>query len=211
MRHHNDKKYWKNMSRFYTVFARSHSALYRSICGRIAPYLKREMNVLEVACGTGQLSFPLSCRVRLWEATDFSELMIERAKKQASSSRLHFTVQDATSLPYAPQTFDAAVISNALHIMPHPEKVLSEIHRVLKPGGLLFAPTFLHGGKTRSRFGMHLVNMTGFQPYHKWDEQEFIRFLSEHGFAVTEHAVLGGGPAPVCFAAAEKKPVHPSN
>lgn len=211
MKHQSDQKYWKTVSRFYAIFAGSHSALYQNICNRIAPHLTRDMNVLELACGTGQLSFPLSCRVRLWEASDFSEQMISRAKRKTGSSRLHFTVQDANSLPYAPQTFDAAVISNALHIMPHPERVLSEIHRVLKPDGLLFAPTFLHGGKTGSRAGMRLIHMTGFQSYHKWDEQEFIKFLSAHGFTVTEHAVLGGGPAPVCFAAARKKDAHPSD
>lgn len=87
------------------------------------------MNVLELACGTGQLSYPLSGRVRLWEATDFSEAMIAEAKKNNTFRRLHFSVQDATALPYAPESFDAVVISNALHIMPHPEKALSEIRR----------------------------------------------------------------------------------
>ena len=73
--------------------------------------------------------------VRSWEATDFSAEMIRQAKKQVHSSRLHFSVQDATKLPYGPESFDAVVISNALHVMPHPEKALAEAWRVLKPGG----------------------------------------------------------------------------
>ena len=40
------------------------------------------------------------------------------------------SVQLATTLPYAPETFDAVIISNALHIMPAPEKALTEIRRV---------------------------------------------------------------------------------
>lgn len=47
-----------------------------------------------------------------------------------------FSVQDATSLPYTSGTFDAVVISNALHIMPEPEKALKEIRRVLKSGDI---------------------------------------------------------------------------
>ena len=43
-------------------------------------------------------------RVRLWEATDFSENMIVEARKQPRSSRLHFSVQDASALPYAPDS-----------------------------------------------------------------------------------------------------------
>lgn len=52
--------------------------------------------------------------------------------------------------PYDPQkeSFDAVVISNALHIMPHLERVLAEIHRVLKPERLLFVPTFIHSKGT---------------------------------------------------------------
>ena len=69
--------------------------------------------MLELACGTGQLSVPLSPCVRSWEATDFSAEMIRQAKKQVHSSRLHFSVQDATKLPYGPESFDAVVISNA--------------------------------------------------------------------------------------------------
>ena len=42
--------------------------------------------------------------------------MIAEAKKQTGSSRLHFSVQDASRLPYASETFDAVVIANALHI-----------------------------------------------------------------------------------------------
>ena len=52
--------------------------------------------MLELACGTGQLSVPLSPCVRSWEATDFSAEMIRQAKKQVHSSRLHFSVQDTT-------------------------------------------------------------------------------------------------------------------
>lgn len=58
--------------------------------------------------------------------------MIKRAKGKMHSPRLHFSVQDATTLPYASKTFDAVIISNALHSMPYPEKVLSEARRVLK-------------------------------------------------------------------------------
>ena len=61
--------------------------------------------------------------------------MIAQAKLKPRGAGLHFSVQDATSLPYADETFDAVLIANALHIMPRPKKALAEIYRVLKPGG----------------------------------------------------------------------------
>ena len=144
-----NKQFWERFSRHYAGFMRRSQATYQQICKAMHPFLKRDMDVLELACGTGQLSIPLSPCVRSWEATDFSSEMIRQAKKQVYSSRLHFSVQDATKLPYGPESFDAVVISNALHVMPHPEKALAEAWRVLKPGGWLFAPTFVWG-KSRS-------------------------------------------------------------
>ena len=129
--------FWQRMARHYTTVMGRSAPLYREVCSRIRPHLNRDMNVLELACGTGQLSFPLSPYVRLWEATDFSSNMIAEAKRQVASSRLHFSVQDAADLPYAPETFDAVVIANALHILPEPDKAMAEVRRVLKQGGWL--------------------------------------------------------------------------
>lgn len=97
-----NKAFWQRMARSYAPFMKHSEILYREICEKIRLSLSRDMNVLELACGSGQLSFRLAGCVRLWEATDFSENMIVEAKKQPRSSRLHFSVQDATALPYAP-------------------------------------------------------------------------------------------------------------
>ena len=110
-----DLDFWQGMAAHYTKFTRRSAPLYTEICNHIRPHLTRDMNVLELACGTGQLSFPLSPCVRLWEATDASSNMIAEAKKRSGSSRLHFSVRDASCLPYASETFDAVVIANALH------------------------------------------------------------------------------------------------
>ncbi len=203
----NDNKiFWQRFAWAYgPIMEKSSARLYRDICDRIRPELNRDMNVLELACGTGQISFSLSGRVRLWEATDFSEAMIAEAKKKNTSRRLYFSVQDATALPYATESFDAVVISNALHIMPHPEKALSEIRRVLKPNGLLFAPTFVHGEGTGFRARVRLMELVGFRTYHKWDAGAFVEYLSDHGFAIFDQTVLGGSLAPLCCAAAKKE------
>lgn len=205
MRKQANKPFWQRYARLYGPFMRSSKKLYREICIRIRPRLNREMNVLELACGTGQLSFPLARYVRLWEATDFSENMIYEAKKQARSSRLHFSVQDAARLPYRPELFDAVVIANALHIMPDPDMALSEIYRVLKPEGLLFAPTFLRGDSAGFRLRICVMECLGFHTWHRWKEKEFVSYLSGHGFHVLEHEIIGGGLMPLCFAVCRKE------
>ena len=198
--------FWQKIARHYTSMMKHSAPLYREICNRIRRRLTRDMNVLELACGTGQLSVPLSPHVRLWEATDFSPSMIAEAKKRAASSRLHFSVQDAVALPYAPETFDAVVIANALHILPEPDKVMAEIRRVLKPGGWLFAPTFVHGGGRLASLRTRCMERTGFRVYHHWNAGEFISYLSQQGFWVVEQALLGSRALPLCYIACRWTP-----
>ena len=200
-----NKEFWQRTAKSYGSFMKHSWKLYDTICERIRPGLTREMNVLELACGSGQLSFRLAGRVRLWEATDFSENMIVEARKKPRSSRLHFSVQDATALLYAPDSFDAVVISNALHIMPRPELALAEIRRVLKPNGILYAPTFVHGRGTWFRLRTRLLTLAGFKVYSKWTAEGFERFVSVHNFQIRQAALLGGSLAPLCYLEASVK------
>ena len=194
-----NKEFWQRMAKSYGPFMQHSGKLYDAICEKMRPGLTRDMNVLELACGSGQLSFRVAGAVRLWEDTDFSERMIAEARKQPRSSRLHFSVQDATALPYAPDSFDAVVIANALHIMPRPELVLAEISRVLKPNGILYAPTFVHGKGAGFRLRARLLTLAGFKVYSKWTAEGFERFISEHNFQIRQTALLGGSLAPLCY------------
>ena len=199
MRKTDNKAFWQRIAKLYAPFMKGSDRLYAAICDRIRAGLKRDMNILELACGSGQLSLRLSTHVQLWEATDFSENMIREAKKKSCSGRLHFSVQDATNLPYADSSFDAVVIANALHIMPNPERALSEIRRVLKPGGLLYAPTFVHGKGAGFRLRTRLLSLAGFRVYSPWTAGEFVDYISGRGFEVTKTELLGKSLAPLCY------------
>ena len=75
-----DKRFWDRYSKNYSALMRRSERMYLQIHKAIRPFLKRDMDVLELACGTGQLSVPLSPYVRTWEATDFSPEMVTQAK-----------------------------------------------------------------------------------------------------------------------------------
>ena len=201
-----NKPFWERFSPHYAGFMRRSQGTYQQLCKAMRPFLKQDMNVLELACGTGQLSLPLSPYVWSWEATDFSAEMIRQAKKQIHTPQLHFSVQDATQLPYGPERFDAVVISNALHVMPHPEKALAEAWRVLKPGGWLFAPTFVWGKSRSARFRLWFMELSGFRVYHPWNAGELTAYLSRCGYAIVCHQLLGSSLAPLCCLIARKNP-----
>lgn len=199
------KRFWSRWSGRYDQFMRGNEPLYDEIAARMKRRLNRRMDVLELACGTGLISRRLAGSVKSLEATDFAPEMIAEAKKKAGSARLHYSVQDASALPYAAQSFDAVVIANALHIVPDPEAVMGEIRRVLKRGGVLLAPTFVHGEGFGFRLRTKILELAGFRAYHKWNAREFASFICEHGFSVTETALMGSRIAPLCYLEAEQQ------
>jgi len=132
---------------------------YDKVCGYVNPYLSKYMNVLELACGSGKLSFNLSKYTKSWIATDFSKQMIFEARKHGEYENLVFEIADATSLIYTDEKFDCVVIANTLHIMSEPDKAMKEIYRVLKPNGTLFAPIFLWKEEKQSKFKKRLMSI----------------------------------------------------
>ena len=200
-----NKGYWQRLAKIYAPLMESDKKFYNAICGYIRDYLKSDMNVLELACGTGQLSFPLSDCTNSWTATDFSENMIKQAKRRGTTEKLSFCVADATALSYENENFDCVVISNALHIMPEPEKAMQEIRRVLKKDGILYAPTFLWAEKKSSGLRKRLMSITGFKAYKEWNKENFCEFITDYGFTVVKVNLVDGGLAPVGVLIAKKQ------
>ena len=105
-----NKSFWQRFAKLYSPFMeKGNKQLYKDICIHIKSTLNKQMDVLELACGSGQLSFRLASYAKTWEATDFSPNMIAEAKKQISPAELTFSVQDATSLPYTDCRYDVVL------------------------------------------------------------------------------------------------------
>ena len=184
------KDFWDKNAGRYDRFMRKDAAAYERLYELLCPVV-RHKTVLELATGTGLIAKNIVNAAAHIEATDASPEMIIEAKRDNQSAKLHFSVQDMFHLPYADKSFDVAIVSNALHIVPQPEKALVEIRRVLKDDGVLIAPTFTHAensfsGKVRAFF----MKLAGFPLYSRWTSEEYLAFLRQNGWTVQKSTVL---------------------
>ena len=184
------KNFWDKNAGRYDRFMRKDRAAYEEMYALIRSVVKGK-TVLELATGTGLIAKNIVNAAAHIEATDASVEMIAEAKRDNQSAKLHFSVQDMFCLPYADESFDVVIVSNALHIVPQPEKALAEIHRVLRDDGVLIAPTFTHA--ENSFFGnskAFLLKLAGFPLYSRWTSGEYLCFLQQNGWTVRKSDVL---------------------
>jgi len=184
------KNFWDKNAGRYDRFMRKDREAYEKMYALIRPVVKGK-TVLELATGTGLIAKNIVSAAAHIEATDASAEMIAEAKRDTRSAKLHFSVQDMFCLPYAEESFDVVIVSNALHIVPQPEKALAEIRRVLKDDGVLIAPTFTHAensfsGKVKAFF----MKLAGFPLHSRWTSAEYLCFLRQNGWTVRKSAVL---------------------
>ena len=184
------KDFWDRNAGLYDRFMRKDRTAYEMMYEMIQPVV-RHKTVLELATGTGLIARHIVNAAAHIEATDASAEMILEAKRDNRSAKLHFSVRDMFRLPYADKSFDVVIVSNALHIIPQPEKALAEIRRVLKDDGVLIAPTFTHGNSTlRGRLKLFFMKLVGFPLNSRWSSADYLAFLRQNGWTVRKSAVL---------------------
>jgi phosphatidylethanolamine/phosphatidyl-N-methylethanolamine N-methyltransferase len=188
-----ESRFWDRFARFYDLFMKNSSRLYGKIVEQIQAELHPDWVILDLAAGTGLLTLEIASRAQKVYGLDISAAMLEQAQIKARARQLtnvEFRVGDACQLSFAAETFDVVVISNALHVMLEPERVLTEVHRVLKPGGRLIAPTFCHGENRLSRLVSSVMGWSGFKTFQRWSIADFEQFIAVNRFQVLRQEVL---------------------
>lgn len=145
-------------------------------------------SVLDVGCGTGTLAILAKMEVGpagVVHGIDASPEMIARARKKARKQRVDVTFENelAEALPFSDARFDVVTSTIMLHHLPRKVRLqaLSEIRRVLKPGGRVIIVDFQDSGK---RHGMIQHFRRHRHGHVKVDEM--LAAVDDAGFTVTE-------------------------
>lgn len=175
----------------------------------------KNLQILDLGGGMGRLSIPLSSRHRVILA-DLSMGMLRLAGENGSGfERVNC---DAEELCFKDESFDCILIIDLLPHVPNAVKMLAEIRRVLKPGGLLFIdatnsnplwvlnyPRYVNPLRRPARW-LRTVMGGGIPPewqgkIHHLSKRRFEHLLDQAGFSVVERASFGPFWCPKWFLA----------
>ncbi|MGL4339781.1 MAG: bifunctional demethylmenaquinone methyltransferase/2-methoxy-6-polyprenyl-1,4-benzoquinol methylase UbiE [Rhodoglobus sp.] len=129
----------RHYDRTNAVLSVGNTVLWRAATVRAVAPVAGE-RVLDIAAGTGTSSVALQRRGARVVAVDFSPGMVAEGRRR--HKKIEFVVADAQSLPFGDNEFDAVTISFGLRNISDPKLALSEMYRVLKPGGRLVVCEF---------------------------------------------------------------------
>ena len=186
------KTIWDRFAPVYSLAMKSQKNIYDYMYRHIGDAVTGKV-VLELATGPGLIANNIADKAAKVVATDFSPEMINQAKKNSTAGNVVFEIADASDLCYADKSFDVVVIANALHVIPNPEKVLGEIDRVLKDGGLLICPTYIHrNAEKQENLWAKLLKALGVNFAHQWTAEEFAAFIQGNGWKINKSEVVPG-------------------
>ena len=104
--------------------------------------------ILDVGCGNGSLTFALlnAAYVKEIVAVDYSQVFVEEVTRINSDARITVRQADATALPFDDGAFDQSLALLVLHFVPEAEKAITEMRRVVRPGGVVASAVWDHLG-----------------------------------------------------------------
>ena len=173
--------------------------------------------VLDVACGTGDLSIELNKNSRASiVGTDFCRPMLTIAKGKSSKAErpIPYVEGDALSLPFPNDHFDAVTIAFGLRNLANVSAGLAELRRILKPNGRLAvlefsAPVVPGFGRLFNFYFAHILpriggTVSGSRGAYEYlpdsvsrfpDQKSLVHLIDETGFSDVTYRNLSGGIA----------------
>ena len=156
-------------------------------------HLKPGTKVLDVACGTGNLSIPAARAGAEVTGIDIAPNLLEQGRCRAAEENLtvKFEEGDAEKLPYADSNFDVVMSMFGAMFAPRPDLVASELARVCRSGGTIAMANWTPAGFAGRMFAIaakYLPPPEGIPTPVLWGDEVTVRQrFSAHGVDVQTH------------------------
>jgi SAM-dependent methyltransferase len=136
--------------------------------------------VLDVACGTGNTAIPAARAGAEVMGVDIVPHLLEQARQRAAREHLnaHFEEGDAEQLRFSDASFDILITMFGAMFAPHPERVASEMLRVVRPGGRIIMANWTPEGFAGRMFAAsakHVPPPPGIVPPTLWGREDVVR------------------------------------
>lgn len=147
-------------------------------------------SVLDVACGTGNLSLPAARHGAIVTGVDIAPALLDTARRAAAAASLdiQFDVGAAEALPYADGAFDTVLSMFGVMFAARPERALAELVRVTRRGGRIalanWAPDGFVGAMLRAHTALVPPAPGAPSPLAWGDETAMRRRLETHAAAI---------------------------
>ncbi len=141
--------FWDRHARGYAKRPVADEAAYRHKLEVTQRYLRPDMEVLEIGCGTGTTALIQAPFVKHLRATDISAKMIaiaEERKRDQGVSNVTFEQAAVEDIAAGPGGYDMVMAHSLLHLVDDRRALIARIYGWLKPGGLFVASTACLGG-----------------------------------------------------------------
>ena len=186
--------FWDKISPLYDLFENVYNhKVYLGTGKKVAEFIESSDDVLECACGTGAITVSIAEKCRKLVATDFATGMLKRAAKKCRKyDNVALKRADITNIKCKDARFDKVVAGNVIHLLPEPEKALSELERVVKPGGKIIIPTYINMSKKSAGLAVKFIEFLGADFKKQFDFDSYMEFFEERGYKDVEYFVVEG-------------------
>lgn len=163
-----------------------------------AAELSEGHRVLDVSCGTGTLAAMMAGLVgpggRVL-GVDLSEEMLKVARRKAAGDNVDFIRANAEDIPFEDDSLDRVTISLAVHEMNREGRLnaLSEMHRVLAPGGLAVVADMRPPDTCFARLGMRMVGLVETETLTDMWQSGLFKEMGRAGFADRRRRIAAKG------------------
>jgi 2-polyprenyl-3-methyl-5-hydroxy-6-metoxy-1,4-benzoquinol methylase len=139
---------------------------------------KHRGKLLEIGCGNGEMQKYLDMLGWQTEGIDFDPIAVEKAR----SKGIKINLGSLHEQEYNDNTFDAVILSHVIEHVPNPLALLSEIHRILKPGGMISLVTPNSNAFGRLIFGNFWLHLDPPRHLFLFNNKALIKSAQMAGF-----------------------------